>query len=114
MVLLALAGCGGGGHNSDGVPKLTLGPDERVVSVPTRDSLQQGVAVVFLMPETELEVDVISGRLFAPAEEGRFEYTRPHEHEGLIGLMDPQLHHQIFTYVDNGIPGQRAWNPRWT
>ena len=111
-VALALAGCGGA-SSSDALPKLVLGPGDRVVSVPTRDPLQQGVAVVFLMPETELEVDVISGRLFAPAKERRPEYSPPHDHEGLIGLMDPQLHHQIFTYLDNVIPGQPAWDPHW-
>jgi hypothetical protein len=111
-VALALAGCGGAG-SSDAVPKLVLRPGDRVGPVPTRDPLQQAVAVVFLMPQTELEVDVISGRLFAPAEELRPEYTGPHEHEGLIGLMDPQLHHQIFAYRTNGIPGRPGWDPRW-
>ena len=108
--MLALVGCGGGGG---AVPKLSLGPGERVVSVPTHDPLQQGVAVVFLEPETKLAVDVISGRLFAPAEGRGREYMPPHEHEGLIGLMDPQLHHQIFAYVGNGIPGRPAWDPHW-
>jgi hypothetical protein len=111
--MLALAGCGGGGHSSDAVPKLALAPGDRVVSIPTRDPLQQGVAVVFLMPETELEVDVINGRLFAPAEERGPEYRARGERQGLIGLMDPQLHHQIFTYLDNGIPGRPAWDPHW-
>lgn len=113
---LALAGCGGeGGNGTSGgaVPKLALRPGEHLASVPTHDPLKQAVAVVFLTPEMELQVDVVSGRLFAPPNAPRPEFRGPDEHEGLIGVMDPRLHDQIFAYRSNAIPGYRAWDSRW-
>jgi hypothetical protein len=110
-VAFALAGCGSASHET--VPELKLAEGERVESIPTHDPLQQAVAVVFLMPETELAVDVVSGRLFAPAAERGPDDIGPHNHEALIGLMDPQLHDQIFSYRSNGIPGLAAWDPSW-
>jgi hypothetical protein len=105
-----LVGCGASSRKT--VPKLTLAPGEHVGSIPMHDPLQQAVAVVFLMPETELAVDVVSGRLFTPAEWPP-DYIGPHNHEALIGLMDPQFHDQIFAYRSNGIPGLSGWDPRW-
>jgi hypothetical protein len=109
-IALALAGCGAGSHET--VPKLTLAPGERIAWIPTHDPLQQAVAVVFLMPETELAVDVVSGRLFVPAGQQLPNYRGPHEHEALIGLVDPQFHDEIFAYR-SGIPGRVGWDPRW-
>jgi hypothetical protein len=111
-VASVFAGCGGA-NGGETVPKLVLRGGERVAPVPGRDPLKQAVAVVFLEPDTKLAVDVISGRLFAPGEENRFPNYPSPEREGLIGLMDPQLHNQMFAYRSNGIPGRPAWNPRW-
>ena len=84
-----------------------------MASIPERDPLKQAVTVVFLEPETKLAVDVVTGKLFAPGEEDRFPNYPSPEPEGLIGLMDPQLHNQIFAYRSDGIPGRSGWNPRW-
>jgi hypothetical protein len=108
-IALTLASCAG---SSQAVPKLKLAPGERTESIGTHDPLGQAVAVVFLMPETELAVDVISGRLFLPAGEEGPDYIGPHEHEALIGLVDPQFHDQIFAYR-GGIPGRPAWDAHW-
>jgi hypothetical protein len=110
---LALAGCGGSGGGGALVPKFRLGPGDYFASVPAHDPLRQAVAVVFLMPETELAVDVISGKLYAPIERERSTSREPGYHEALIGVMDPQLHNQIFAYREHGIQGWHAWDPRW-
>jgi hypothetical protein len=106
-----LAGCGDSGGSP--VSRLLLRPGEHIASIPAHDPLEQAVAVVFLMPETTLAVDVITGRLFAPEKEQPFPFPSLGEHEGLIALVDPQLHNQIFAYEDGGIPGQPAWDRRW-
>jgi YD repeat-containing protein len=119
---LPIAACGSAKKNL--VPKLVLGPAERVASIPAHDPLQQGVAVVFLMPETTLTVDVVSGRLFAPekkvivingdvVERETSPSAARGDHERMIGLVDPQFHNQIFAYRNNGIPGVPGWTPRW-
>jgi YD repeat-containing protein len=112
---VTLAGCGGASGGGGTVPKLVLGPGEHVSEVPTRDPLRQTVPVAYLMPGTEIGVDVISGRIymasevsFLPAGDGPREGGR-----GVIGLVDPQLHDRIFTYRSNAIPGLEAWQARF-
>ncbi len=109
-----LAGCGGvsGGGT---VPKLLLGPGEHVSAVPAHDPLRQTVPVAYLMPETEIGVDLISGRVYMASEVSLLpaRYRLPEGQEGVIGLVDPQLHDQIFTYRRNAIPGQEAWRTKF-
>jgi YD repeat-containing protein len=102
---LLLVGCGGATHSP--VPQLVLSPGEHVTSPQEHDPLRQAVAVAFLDPETEIAVDVVSGKLYVPIAELPTSYG---EKEGLIGLEDPELHHTIFAYTGGGIPGRPAWN----
>jgi hypothetical protein len=111
---VTLAGCGGA-SGSGTVPKLLLGPGEHVSAVPAHDPLRQTVPVAYLMPETEIGVDVISGRIYMASEVSLLpaRYRLPEGQEGVIGLVDPQLHDQIFTYRSNAIPGQEAWQAKY-
>ena len=108
VLALCLPGCARA-HPAE-IPPLPLGPGDTVGAVPTRDPLRQSVAVAYLEPETELGVDVISGKLYVAAE--------PFFHgeggrEGLIGLVDPQSGHRMFGYTRGGIPGQPGWSEQW-
>jgi YD repeat-containing protein len=110
-VVLCLAGCGGARQPT--VPTLQLAPGETAGPVPTHDPSRQAVAVAYLEPETELGVDVISGKLYMAAERFFHGEGLPGEHEGLIGLVDPQAGHRMFAYRSGGIPGQPGWDGKW-
>jgi YD repeat-containing protein len=112
---VTLAGCGGASGGGGAGPKLVLGPGEHVSTVPTHDPLRQTVSVAYLMPETEIGVDVISGRVYMASEVSLLpaRYRLPEGQEGVIGLVDPQFHDQIFTYRSNAIPGQEAWQAKF-
>jgi YD repeat-containing protein len=68
------------------------------------------------MPGTEIGVDVISGRVYMAAEvsfiPARYE-PPPEDRRVVIGLVDPQLHDQIFTYRSDATPGAEAWQAKW-
>ena len=111
--VLSLAGCGGGG--APAVPSLKLERGETVGPVPTHDPLAQAVPVAYLMPGIEIGLDVISGKVYLATEVSLLPkgYGPPEGQEGLIGLVDPQFHHEIFTYRSEAIPGEPAWNSRF-
>lgn len=106
-------GLGGCGAAAATVRSLPLRSGETVGPVPTHDPLRQTVAVAYLEPETELGVDVISGRLYMAAERYLQGEGAPGEHEALIGLLDPQSGYRIFSYRSGGIPGLPGWDDRW-
>jgi hypothetical protein len=112
---VTLAGCGGASGGGGTLPTLVLGPGEHVSAVPTHDPLRQTVPVAYLMPETEIGVDVISGRVYMATEVNLLPagYGPPEGRRGVIGLVDPQLHDRIFTYRSNAIPGLEAWQAKF-
>lgn len=112
--MLGVSACGDA-TRSPAVPVLVLRPGERVTSVPTHDPLGQTVAVAFLMPGTEIGVDVISGRVYMAHEVSLLpkRYGRPDGQEGVIGVVDPQFHHEIFAYRSNSILGYEGWKSRF-
>lgn len=66
---------------------------------------RQAVAVAFLEPETEVDVDVVSGALSVggfhrPFYEAEYRKQRP----ALAGFVDPYAH-SLFVYRSGGIPG---------
>jgi YD repeat-containing protein len=115
LTAACLAGCGSGAAKQEAtVRRLELKPGEVAGAVPTHDPLQQSVEVAYVEPQTELGVDVISGKLYMAAEDRiSVEGGPPGRHERLIGLVDPQLHNRIFAYRSGGIPGVPGWDERW-
>lgn len=66
---------------------------------------RQAVAVAFLEPETEVDVDVVSGALSVGGFDRPFyepEYRK--ERPALAGFVDPYTH-SVFVYRSGGIPG---------
>jgi hypothetical protein len=111
---IAATGCGSAAAPKP--PRLVLAPGERAAPLPAHDPLGQSVPVAYLMPGIEIGLDVISGRVYLASEVslGPNGYEPPEGlREALIGLVDPQLHHEIFAYRSEAIPGEPAWNPKF-
>lgn len=76
-------------------------PASAAAPAPATDS--QNVAVAFLEPRTEIDVDVVTGAVAAGGYGKPFDEP-PQEEVGLAGFVDP-YRHALFTYRSGGIPG---------
>jgi hypothetical protein len=76
-----------------------------LLPLPTASAARQAVAVAFLEPKTEVDVDVVTGALSIGGYQRPFyqaEYRK--ERPELAGFVDPYTH-GLFVYRSGGIPG---------
>jgi hypothetical protein len=76
-----------------------------LLPVSTASAARQAVAVAFLEPKTEVDIDVVSGALSVGGYQRPFyepEYRK--ERPELAGFVDPYTH-GLFVYRSDGIPG---------